>query len=232
MAVRCSDIVRSLLLAWMLCLVLVHADTAQAACLSPGAQVAPDELAKLKASPAALFVAPQGGPVSNAELISKVRDLVTTDKAALAPIVEALKFASPAEKSAIGTALGQAAQECLTIQAGYAAEIQEALAASTDQSAILAFAAATGNVPIGATGGGGAGGAGGGAGGSTPGSGPASRAGAAGGGGGGGSNPSPASFAAITAATAPTTLTATTPATTPTAATTAAVAATATSVSP
>jgi hypothetical protein len=218
----------------MVWLVLVHADTAQAACLSPGAQVAPDEIAKLKASPAALFVTPQGGPVSNAELISKVRDLVTADKAALAPIVEALKFASPAEKSAVGTALGQAAQECLTTQAGYAAEIQEALAASTDQSAILAFAAATGNVPIGATGGGGAGGAGGGAGGSTPGSGPASGAGAgaAGGGGGGGSDPSPASFAAITAATTPTTITATPPATTPTAATTAAVAATATSVSP
>ena len=34
----------------------------------------------------------------------------------------------------------------------YAAEIQQALAETTDQVAILTFAAVTGNVPIGATG--------------------------------------------------------------------------------
>jgi hypothetical protein len=229
MAARCFESARPVWLVLMAWFVLVQLGSAQAACLSPGAQLSPDVIAKLKANPAALFVNAQGGALGNAELIAKVRDLVTADKAALGPILEALKFADPAEKSAVGTALGQAAQACLTTQAGYAAEIQEALAASTDQSAILAFAAVTGNVPIGATGGAGGAGAGGGAGGSTTGSGPASGGGLTAGGGGGGGTPSPTAFAFITATSPPTTLTA---ATTPTAATTAAVANTATSVSP
>jgi hypothetical protein len=133
-------------------------------------------------NPRVFFVNAQGGPLSEAEIVSKVRDLVTGDKAVLKPILEALKFASSEEKSAIGTALGQAAQACLTTDAGYSAEIQEGLAATTDQAAILAFAAVTGNVPIGATGGGGGGGAGGGTTGSGPSSGSSASTGFAGGG--------------------------------------------------
>jgi len=120
-------------------------------------------------------------------LISNVRELTIAEKTALRPIVEALKLAAPDEKSAIGTGLGHAAMAVVKTDPPYAAEIQQALAETSDQVAILAFAAVTGNVPIGATGGGGAG-AGGGAGGSSAAGGPASGGGGAtsGGGGGGG----------------------------------------------
>jgi len=173
MTVRCLGSARPILTVFF---VLAQACASQAACFGPGTHLTPQEIAKLQVNPRGLFVNAQGGPLSEAEVVSKVRDLVTGDKAVLKPILEALKFASSEEKSAIGTALGQAAQACLTTDAGYSAEIQEGLATTTDQAAILAFAAVTGNVPIGATGG--AGGAGGGAGGSTTGSGPSSGGGA------------------------------------------------------
>jgi hypothetical protein len=186
MAVRCLEPAPPLLLVLIAWFVLAQVCSSQAACLAPGARLAPDEIAKLQANPKAIFLNSEGGPAGNAEIISKVRELVTTDKAALAPILEALKFAGTEEKSAIGTALGQAAQACITPDAGYAAEIQEALATTTDQVAILAFAAVTGNVPIGATGGGAGAGGGGGAGGGTAGTGTSSGGGTAAGGAGGG----------------------------------------------
>ena len=148
-----------------------------------------DEIAKFQADPKTIFLNDQGKPASNPELISNVRELVIADKTDLKPVIEELKLASAEEQSAIGTGLGQAAQAVLRTDPAYAAEIQEALAAASVQNAILAFAAVTGNVPIGSTGGGGAagaGGAGGGAGGSSAGSGAATGGAAAGGGGGGG----------------------------------------------
>jgi hypothetical protein len=231
MAVTLFQPVRLVFLVLMAWFLLVPVGSTRADCLSPGGSLPPDQISKLQANPAAIFLNAQGAPLSNAELISKVRDLVTADKAALKAIVEALKFAGAEEKSAIGTALGQAAQACLTTQAAYAADIQDALASSTDQAAILAFSAVTGNVPIGATGGGGgAGGAGGGAGGSSTGGGPSSGGGGTttGGGGGGGGGTTPTGFV-IPATAAPTTVTLVT---TPTAATTTTVTNTATSVSP
>jgi hypothetical protein len=230
MAVTFLQPVRPVLFVLIAWFVLAQVGSTHADCLSPGASVGRDEIAKLQGNPVSLFVNGQGAPLGNAELISKVRDLVTADKAALRTVIDALKLADPAEKSAIGTALGQAAQACLTTQAGYAAEIQEALASSTDQTAILAFAGVTGDVPIGATGGG-AGGAGGGAGGSTAGNGQASGGGGTGtGGGGGGGTTTPTGFA-IPATVTPTAVTITTPTTgTTTAANT--ITNTATSVSP
>jgi hypothetical protein len=171
------------LVALTVLLMVAQSSPSRADCLRPDSQLSPQELAKLQANPAGIFLNAQGGTLGNAELISKVRDLVRSDKAALKVIIDALKFASAEEKSAIGTALGQAAQACLGTDAGYAAEIQQALAETTDQSAILAFSAVTGDVPIGDIGGGA--GAGGGAGGSSVGGGPASGTGAAGVGGGG-----------------------------------------------
>jgi hypothetical protein len=144
----------------------------------------------LQANPKAIFSDADGKPMTMPALISNVRDLTIAEKTALRPIVEALKQAAPDEKSAIGTGLGQAAIAVVKTDPPYAAEIQQALAETTDQVAILAFAAATGNVPTGATGGVGAGGVGGGAGGSSVAGGPASGGGGAtsGGGGGGGAN--------------------------------------------
>jgi hypothetical protein len=148
-----------------------------------------DEIATFQADPKTIFFNDQGRPASNPELISNVRELVIADKADLKPVIEQLKAASAEEQAAIGTGLGQAAQAVLRTDPAYAAEIQEALAAASVQNAILAFAAVTGNVPIGAagaTGAGGAGGAGGGGGGGSAGSGTATGSGAAGGSGVGG----------------------------------------------
>jgi hypothetical protein len=149
-----------------------------------------DRAVKLKTNPTGIFLDNDGNTLAIGALISAVRDLTIAEKTALRPIVEALKLATKEERSAIGTGLGQAAQSVLSSDPPYAAEIQQALAEAGNQDAILAFAAVTGNVPIGATGGGGAaggaGGAGGGAGGSSAGSGSAAGGGGAAAGGGGG----------------------------------------------
>jgi len=212
MAVRCLGPARPATFFLTAFVVLVQVCLAQADCLVAGKKLSPEELSKLQGAPASLFLNAQGGTLGNAELISKVRDLVTSDKAALKVIIEALKLASAEEKAAIGTALGQAAQACLTAEAAYAAEIQEALAASSDQSAILAFSAVTGNVPIGAAGGAGgaAGGAGGGAGGSSTGSGANSGGGTAATTGGGGGTTVVTTISAASVSTT-TIITATTP---------------------
>src|SRR5438132_1032229 len=110
-----------------------------------------DIVVKLKANPKAIFSDADGKPMTMPALISNVRELTIAEKTALRPIVEALKLAAPDEKSAIGTGLGQAAMAVIKTDPPYAAEIQQALAETSDQVAILAFAAVTGNVPIGAT---------------------------------------------------------------------------------
>ena len=225
MAPRSFDPTRALLSVLSASFLLAQIGAANAVGSGASGPSRADELAKFHADPKTLFLNDQGRPASNPELISNVRELVITDKTSLAPVIEDLKLASADEKSAIGTGLGQAAQAVLRTDPAYAAQIQEALAATTDQIAILAFAAVTGNVPIGATGGGGAGGAGGGAGGGSIGSGAAGGGGAAGGAGGGGGgtvtgNLSAATFntpgATITPFTPPTTTTITTTVTTTT----------------
>jgi len=151
--------------------------------LTTDSQSRSDLIAKLQTNPAQIFLDGDGQTLTVAALISAVRDLVVAEKTALKPIIAALKLASSDEKSAIGTGLGQAAQAVLKTDPSFAAEIQQALAESSDSVAILAFAGVTGNAPIGATGG--AGGAGG-AGGSAGGGGASGGGGGTGGGGGGG----------------------------------------------
>jgi hypothetical protein len=221
MAVKRLTPVRQVLPLLAVGFVLCQVAAAQAVCFTTGGHLPPEQLAALERSATSLFLNAQGGTLGAAELITKVRDLVTSDKAALKVVIEALKFATAGEKAAIGTALGQAAQACLTTDAGYSGEIQQALAESTDPDAIQSFAAVTGNVPIGATGGGGAagagaggaGGAGGGAGGSTAGSGAAAGGNAAATGGGGGAPTGTTISASSVSTTTQTTLTVTTPTT-------------------
>lgn len=67
---------------------------------------------------------------------------------------------------AIGSGLGQAAQIVVRTNQAYAGQIQQAIAGSACEQVKVAFASVTGNVPIGAAGGG-AGGLGGGAGGAS-----------------------------------------------------------------
>ncbi|KJC60297.1 hypothetical protein UP10_13130 [Bradyrhizobium sp. LTSPM299] len=82
-------------------------------------------------------------------MIAALRDLAASNPGTLQAIIGLLPSANAAQKAAVGTALGKAAQACLTTDAAYAAEIQEQLAASDDQPAILALAAVMGDVPIG-----------------------------------------------------------------------------------
>jgi hypothetical protein len=192
----------------MIGLLMVLPDRANAATAdTPSPPSRADIIAKLQTNPAQIFLDASGNTLTVAALISAVRDLTVADKNALKPIVEALKLASTEEKSAIGTGLGQAAQALLKTDPPFAAEIQQALAASGDSAAILAFAAVTGNVPIGATGGG-AGGAGGA--GSSAGGGGASGGGGGGGGSGGGSSTQAVSFTSTTPSITTTTTTTTT----------------------
>ena len=196
-----------------------------------------DAIVKLLANPGSIFSGADGKPLTVPGLVSNVRDLTIADKAALQPIIGALKLAATEEKSAIGTGLGQAALAVIKTDPAYAAEIQEALAATTDQGAILAFAAVTGNVPTGAVGGGAGGAAGGGAGGSSVAGGPAGGtggAGSAGAGGGGTTNAFVVSTAGLTVniTTATATAAAATTAVTTTITTTTAVSNALTGVSP
>jgi hypothetical protein len=191
----------------MIGLLMVPPDRANAATPdTPSPPSRADIIAKLQTNPAQIFLDASGNTLTVAALISAVRDLTVADKNALKPIVEALKLASTEEKSAIGTGLGQAAQALLKTDPPFAAEIQQALAASGDPAAILAFAAVTGNVPIGATGGG-AGGAGGA--GSSAGGGGASGGGGGGTGSGGGSSTQAVSFTSSTPSITTTTTTTT-----------------------
>jgi hypothetical protein len=96
----------------------------------------------------------KGGP----ELISLVRDAAMKDPSALKAILGLLANADPDQQMAIGSGLGQAAQLSLRTNQAYANQIQQDLAASGSQNAILAFAGVTGNVQTAATGGGGGGG--------------------------------------------------------------------------
>jgi hypothetical protein len=105
---------------------------------------------------------PNGGP----ELISLVRDGCLGNPSALSSIIALLGNAKTDQQMAIGSGLGQCAQLSVRTNPAFADQIQNAIALSGIQNAILAFAGVTGNVPIASTGVG-AGGVGGGAGGPT-----------------------------------------------------------------
>ena len=75
------------------------------------------------------------------------RPSASSHLAALA-IVGLLSNANAAQDAAAGTGLGQAAQACLVSHPAYAAEMQQQLAASLHEPAILAFATVMGEEPI------------------------------------------------------------------------------------
>jgi len=103
-----------------------------------------------------LTKSPIGGP----GLVGAVRDLVVADPATLQPVLNLLANANKDQKSAIGAALAQAAKIVVKTNPGLATEIQQAILNTKDQDVVLAFAAGSGDVPIGAGGGGGGGGGG------------------------------------------------------------------------
>jgi hypothetical protein len=135
--------------------------SAEAACYAPSQQLRAPALAQFTASPSDIL------KLSNAELISKVRDLVASSPAALQTVLGLLGGANPQQVNAIGTGLGQAALICVRTDQAFATEIQNAVAGNGNSALTLAFAAVLGDKPIGGVAGGEGGGGGGGGGGST-----------------------------------------------------------------
>jgi hypothetical protein len=98
----------------------------------------------------------KGGP----ELISKLRELAG-NQANLSALLAAAPMMDSDQKSALGSALAQAARIATRNNVPYATEIQQDVAGSNDPVLITAFIAVIPDQPIGAGGGGGGGGGGG-----------------------------------------------------------------------
>ena len=120
------------------------------------AQLTSQQVSQFLADPSALLKA---NPAGGGKLISQIRDLMLSDPQVLAPIIALLANASDAQKSAIGTGLGDAAQTLVTTNPLLANQIQTALAANGDKLALAAYQTTVGNEAIGAAGGGGGAGA-------------------------------------------------------------------------
>jgi hypothetical protein len=118
------------------------------------AQLTSQQVSQFLADPSALLKA---NPTAGGKLISQIRDLMLSDPQVLTPIIALLANATDAQKSAIGTGLGDAAQTLVTTNPLLANQIQTALAANGDKLALAAYQTTVGNEAIGAAGGGGAG---------------------------------------------------------------------------
>jgi hypothetical protein len=116
------------------------------------AQLTSQQVSQFLADPSALLNA---NPTGGGKLVARIRDLMLSDPQVLAPIIALLANANDAQKSAIGTGLGDAAQ--MTSNPLLANQIQTALAANGDKIAVAAYQTTVGTEPIGAAGGGGGG---------------------------------------------------------------------------
>jgi hypothetical protein len=92
-----------------------------------------------------LAKSPNGGP----GIVAAVRDLVAVNPATLQPVLNLLVNANRNQKSAIGAGLAQAARLVVKADPGLAAAIQKAILNTRDQDVVLAFAAGSGERPIG-----------------------------------------------------------------------------------
>jgi hypothetical protein len=106
----------------------------------------------------ALSQNPGGGPA----LTKEVRDLLTSDKNTLGPIMGLLKNASPDQQTAIADGLAQAAKVQAKNDPAFANDIQAAVAASGLPEVIKQYASLAGDTGTASTGGGGGGTGGGG----------------------------------------------------------------------
>ena len=142
--------------------------------IHPG--VSPADAAQLTTQQVGQFVADPGGllkanPNGGGRLISQIRDLMQSDTCLPSPaaprlascqdvltaIIGLLATANDAQKAAIGTGLGEAAQAMETTNPTLANDIQTALAKNGDKLALEAYQTTVGNQAIGAAGGGGGG---------------------------------------------------------------------------
>jgi hypothetical protein len=132
--------------------------TAEAACYPSGQELPAQDVSSFLGSPASLL---QANPNGGAGLISRIRDLAASSPDTLQPLINLLQNANAEQRAAIGTGLGQAATICVRTDQAFATRIQQAVAASGAQEAILAYASTTGGTQTAAVGGGGGGGGGG-----------------------------------------------------------------------
>src|ERR1700722_2839089 len=85
-------------------------------------------------------------------MIVAVRDLVASDPQTLDALIALLKTANPDQASAIGTGLGQVALMAVNTDQAFALQIQTAVAASGNTSALVAYSAVVGgNLKLAAT---------------------------------------------------------------------------------
>lgn len=90
---------------------------------------------------------PEGG----GQMIARIRDLLASDSATLPLVIGLLPNANSEQKSAIGTAFAQAARICIKPDQAYAAQLQQAVVQTNDQTLMVAYSAAAGDQPIAAT---------------------------------------------------------------------------------
>jgi hypothetical protein len=150
-----SGIMRVVLLSASIGLTVVQG--AVAACYGPAQQLPAQTVADFLKDPGQMLSAAGNGD-GGAAVVTAIRDLAASNPTTLPAIIALLGSANAAQQAAIGTGLGQAAAACAVPDPTYAASIQQQLAASTSEAAKTAYAAATGNKPIGSVAGGGTGG--------------------------------------------------------------------------
>lgn len=127
---------------------------AAAACYTPDQQLPAQKVSDFLGNSSQLLQDPKNAE-GGADMIALVRDLVASNPATLPLVMALLANASPAQQTAIGTGLGQAAGLCLRPDPAFAADIQTQLAGTTSDNAKNAYAAVTGNQPIRSVAGGG-----------------------------------------------------------------------------
>jgi hypothetical protein len=120
------------------------------AAYAPGQQLSAQTVADFTANPSQLLSQFSSG---GGQMISRLRDLLASDPATLAPILSLLANANAEQKAAMGAAIAQAAKLYQRADQTFAAQIQQAVANTQDQELIVAYAAAMGDQPIGAGGG-------------------------------------------------------------------------------
>jgi hypothetical protein len=127
---------------------------ATAACYAPDQQLPAQSVSDFLNNPSQ-FLQDAKNAEGGADMIALVRDFVASNPAALPAVIALLDKASPAQQTAIGTGLGQAASLCIRPDPTFAADIQTQLAGTTSDAAKNAYAAVTGNQPIRSVAGGG-----------------------------------------------------------------------------
>ena len=91
-------------------------------------------------------------PIASGPLIAQVRDLLLSDSTTLPVLLGLLSSANSDQKSAIAAGFAEAQRLWQGGDAGFALQIQQAVAETSDAAFILAYSRAMGDEPIGAAG--------------------------------------------------------------------------------